>query len=390
MNFADMRKTNALKLIIIILIMSAVLVSCTEEEYRASRLYKSLTSYEQKSETVTLKNKKYNKIDLSKKAVLELSKGMIYNVDFSEAVNVRDASTASILNSEIISKTLAMKVTEKDTVMNVISTDIASYGDYVISVTDNAVFTGSGLKVNNLGEAGAAIKISSGASMVLNKSNVKANGAGVESDSLVSISSSEMTVESLRFYEGATVTLDDSRFYTNHGIMLLDNANEKLIHVSLNLKKAKLTADDGALLSMIDTKASVKIEDTTLNQGSSNIMLLKNSEATVTLCNSDAEGGVMTDESSSLNLLIKNGSAFKGYINKGNRTKTVTVQIEENSVWEVTSDSYVRGVILKDANFENIKSNGFTIYYDPKSSTNAWLDKKTVNLPDGGRLAPLR
>ncbi|HHT94755.1 MAG TPA: hypothetical protein P5064_06655 [Clostridia bacterium] len=390
MNFADMRKTNALKLIIIILIMSAVLVSCTEEEYRASRLYKSLTSYEQKSETVTLKNKKYNKIDLSKKAVLELSKGMIYNVDFSEAVNVRDASTASILNSEIISKTLAMKVTEKDTVMNVISTDIASYGDYVISVTDNAVFTGSGLKVNNLGEGGAAIKISSGASMVLNKSNVKANGAGVESDSLVSISSSEMTVESLRFYEGATVTLDDSRFYTNHGIMLLDNANEKLIHVSLNLKKAKLTADDGALLSMIDTKASVKIEDTTLNQGSSNIMLLKNSEATVTLCNSDAEGGVMTDESSSLNLLIKNGSAFKGYINKGNRTKTVTVQIEENSVWEVTSDSYVRGVILKDANFENIKSNGFTIYYDPKSSTNAWLDKKTVNLPDGGRLAPLR
>ncbi|HOF26295.1 MAG TPA: hypothetical protein PK761_03580 [Clostridia bacterium] len=390
MNFADMRKTNALKLIIIILIMSAVLVSCTEEEYRASRLYKSLTSYEQKSETVTLKNKKYNKIDLSKKAVLELSKGMIYNVDFSEAVNVRDASTASILNSEIISKTLAMKVTEKDTVMNVISTDIASYGDYVISVTDNAVFTGSGLKVNNLGEAGAAIKISSGASMVLNKSNVKANGAGVESDSLVSISSSEMTVESLRFYEGATVTLDDSRFYTNHGIMLLDNANEKLIHVSLNLKKAKLTADDGALLSMIDTKASVKIEDTTLNQGSSNIMLLKNSEATVTLCNSDAEGGVMTDESSSLNLLIKNGSAFKGYINKGNRTKTVTVQIEENSVWEVTSDSYVRGIILKDANFENIKSNGFTIYYDPKSSTNAWLDKKTVNLTDGGRLAPLR
>ena len=194
-----MRKTNALKLIIIILIMSAVLVSCTEEEYRASRLYRSLTSYEQKSETVTLKNKKYNKIDLSKKAVLELSNGMIYNVDFNEAVNVKEASTASILSSEIISKTLALKVADKDTVMNVISTDIASYGDYVISVTDNAVFTGSGLKVNNLGETGAAIKVSSGASMVLNKSNVKAKGAGVESDSLVSISSSEMTVESLKF-----------------------------------------------------------------------------------------------------------------------------------------------------------------------------------------------
>lgn len=385
-----MRKTNALKLIIIILIMSAVLVSCTEEEYRASRLYRSLTSYEQKSETVTLKNKKYNKIDLSKKAVLELFNGMIYNVDFSEAVSVRDASTVSILNSEIISKTLAMKATEKDTVMNVISADIASYGDYVISVTDNAVFTGSGIKINNLGEGGAAIKVSSGASMVLNKSNVKADGAGVESDSLISISSSEITAESLKFYEGATVSLDDSSFYTNHGIMLLDNTNENLIHVSLNLKKVKLTATDGALLSMIDTKASVKIEDTTLNQSSSNIMLLKNSEATVTLCKSDAEGGVMTDDDSSLNLLIKNGSVFKGYINKGNRIKTVTVQVEENSVWEVTEDSYVRGLILKDTNFENIKSNGFTVYYDAKSPTNSWLNKTTVNLPDGGKLVPFR
>ncbi len=385
-----MRKTNALKLIIIILIMSAVLVSCTEEEYRASRLYRSLTSYEQKSETVTLKNKKYNKIDLSKKAVLELSNGMIYNVDFNEAVNVKEASTASILSSEIISKTLALKAADKDTVMNVISTDIASYGDYVISVTDNAVFTGSGLKVNNLGETGAAIKVSSGASMVLNKSNVKAKGAGVESDSLVSISSSEMTVESLKFYEGATVTLDDSRFYTNRGIMLLDNANENLIHISLNLKKVKLTVADGAMFSMIDTKASVKIEDTTLDRSLSNILLLKNSEATVTFCKSNAEGGIMTDDSSSLNLLIKNGSAFKGYINKGNRTKTVTVQIEEKSVWEVTSDSYVRGLILKDANFENIKSNGFTVYYDSMNSTNAWLNKETINLPDGGRLVPFR
>ncbi|MBP7344772.1 MAG: hypothetical protein KA982_08610, partial [Clostridia bacterium] len=89
--------------------MSAVLVSCTEEEYRASRLYKSLTSYEQKGETVALKNKKYNKIDLSKKAILEISKGQIYNADFNEAVNIKGASTASILNSEIISKTLAVR-----------------------------------------------------------------------------------------------------------------------------------------------------------------------------------------------------------------------------------------------------------------------------------------
>lgn len=385
-----MRKTGAIKLIIIILLMSAVLVSCTEEEYRASRLYKSLTSYEQKGETVALKNKKYNKIDLSKKAILEISKAQIYNADFNEAVNIKGASTVSILNSEIISKTLAVRAAEKDTVVNVISTDIASYGDYVISVTDNAVFTGSSLNLANLGDTGAAIQVTSRASLVLNNSNVNAKGAGVESDSLVSISSSEMTVESLKFYEGAAVTLDDSRFYTLHGIMLLDNSNENLIHVSLNLKKTKLTADNGTLVSMIDTKASIKLEDTTISQNTYNVISLKNSEVTVTLCKSNVEGSIIADDSSSLNILIKDGSTFKGYINRDNKAKTVTVQIEENSIWEVTSDSYVRGIILKDRDLSGIKSNGFTIFYDTKCVTNSWMEKSTINLPDGGKLVPLK
>ncbi len=385
-----MRKTGAIKLIIIILLMSAVLVSCTEEEYRASRLYKSLTSYEQKGETVALKNKKYNKIDLSKKAILEISKAQIYNADFNEAVNIKGASTVSILNSEIISKTLAVRAAEKDTVVNVISTDIASYGDYVISVTDNAVFTGSSLNLANLGDTGAAIQVTSRASLVLNNSNVNAKGAGVESDSLVSISSSEMTVESLKFYEGAAVTLDDSRFYTLHGIMLLDNSNENLIHVSLNLKKTKLTADNGTLVSMIDTKASIKLEDTTISQKEYNVISLKNSEVTVTLCKSNVEGSIIADDSSSLNILIKDGSTFKGYINRDNKAKTVTVQIEENSIWEVTSDSYVRGIILKDRDLSGIKSNGFTIFYDTKCVTNSWMEKSTINLPDGGKLVPLK
>ena len=385
-----MRKNGAIKLIIIILLMSSVLVSCTEEEYRASRLYKSLTSYEQKGETVALKNKKYNKIDLSKKAILEISKGQIYNADFNEAVNIKGASTVSILNSEIISKTLAVRAAEKDTVVNVISTNIASYGDYVISVTDNAVFTGSSLNVANLGDTGAAIQVTSRASLVLNNSNVNAKGAGVESDSLVSISSSEMTVESLKFYEGAAVTLDDSRFYTLHGIMLLDNSNENLIHVSLNLKKTKLTADNGALVSMIDTKASIKLEDTTISQNEYNVISLKNSDVTVTLCKSNVEGSIIADDSSSLNILIKDGSTFKGYINRDNKAKTVTVQIEENSIWEVTSDSYVRGIILKDRDLSGIKSNGFTIFYDTKCVTNSWMEKSTINLPDGGKLVPLK
>ncbi len=385
-----MKKTGAITLILIILIMAAVLVSCTEEEYRSSRLYKSLTSYEQKGETVTLKNKKYNKITLLEKAVLDISKGQIYNADFDEALNIKGASTVSILNSEIISKTIGIRATEKDTVVNALSTSIASYGNYVLSVTDNAIFTGSSLKIANLSDTGAGIQISSKASVVLNNSSVTTKGAGLEADSMISVSASEMTVESLKFYEGAAVTFDNSRFYTKYGIILMDNPNENLIHVSLNLKKVKLTADNGALLSMIDTKASVKMEETSIIQNEYNVISLKNSEATLTLFKSNIEGSIIADDSSCLNILLKEGSVFKGYINKDNKSRTVTVQIEENSTWEVTSDSYVRGIIVKDKNLNGIKSNGFTIFYDTKCVTNAWLEKATVTLPDGGKLVPMK
>jgi hypothetical protein len=350
-----------------------------------------LTSYEQKGETVALKNKKYNKIDLSEKAVLEISKGQIYNADFYEAVNIKSASTASIINSEIISKTVAIRASEQDSVINAISTNIASYGDYVISISDNAVFTGSSLNIANLGDTGAAIQVTSKASMVLNNSNVTAKSTGVETDSLVSISGSQMTVESMKFYEGAAITIDDSSFYTKHGIILLDNFNnENLIHISLNMKKTKLTADNGALLSMIDTKASAKLEDTTLSQNEYCVVSLINSEGTLTLSKSNVLGSIVADERSSLNILIKDGSVIKGYINKDNKARTVTVQIEENSVWEVTSDSYVRGIILKDKNLSGIKSNGFTIFYDTKCVTNTWMGKATIYLPDGGKLVPLK
>ncbi|MFA5340752.1 MAG: hypothetical protein WC332_03140 [Clostridia bacterium] len=385
-----MKKTGAIKLILIILIMSAVLVSCTEEEYRASRLYKSLTSYEQKGDMVTLKNKKYNKITLLEEAVLDISKGQIYNADFDEALNIKGASTISIINSEIISKTIGIRATEKDTVVNVLSTDIASYGDFVLRIADSAIFTGSSLQIANLSETGAGIQVLSKAAIVLNNSNVTAKGTGIESDSLVSVSASEMTVESLKFYEGATVTFDDSSFYTKHGLLIMDNPNENLIHVSLNLKKVKFTADAGALVSMIDTKASLKMEETSINQNEYNVVSLKNSEGTLTLFKSNIEGSIFADDNSSFNILLKEGSVFKGNINKDSKSRTVTVQIEENSIWELTSDSYVRGIIVKDKNLNGIKSNGFTIFYDTKCVTNTWLDKATITLPDGGKLVPLK
>lgn len=385
-----MKNQRILKILFIILLTSLVLVSCTEEDYRSTKLYKSLTTYEQKGDTVVLKNKKYNSMSLSEKAVLEINKSQIYNADFEEAIIVKEGSTVSILNSEIASKRSALSAKGVDTTINAIFTKIVSYGTYVLDITENAVFTGSSLNISNLSEEGGVINVRSKSSFVLNNSNVIAKGTGIESDSIVSVSGTEMNVRSLIFYEGASVTLDDSQIYTEHGILLMDNPKDNLIHVSLNLEKVKLFASNGAALSLVDSKASIKMASSTVGQSFANVICLKNSEGTLTLCNTNITGNVNTDEQSCMNILLKEGSVFKGSINSTNKSKTVTIQIEQSSSWELEADSYVRAIISKDKNLDSVKSNGFTIYYDSKCNTNAWLNNTIVYLSDGGRIAPAK
>ena len=153
-----MNKNGAVKIILIILIMSALLTSCTEEEYRASKLYRSLTSYEQVGETVTLKNKKYNRVYLTEEAQLDMSKVEIYNADFDQAVMVEDSSLA-LLNSQILSKNTAITSVGEETIINAISSEMASYGLFVLDISDKALFTGSNLKITNLSENGSGINV---------------------------------------------------------------------------------------------------------------------------------------------------------------------------------------------------------------------------------------
>lgn len=385
-----MKNKSILKIIFILLLTSLALVSCTEEEYSSTKLYKSLTSYVQSGDTAVLKNKKYNRIALSGQSVLEINKAEIYNADFDEAASVEDASTLSILNSEIISKSVALRGNGNKTTVNAISSKITSYGKYVLDIKDNAIFTGSSLDINNLSDDGAGIIVSSKASFILNNSNVEAKGVGIESDSLVCIMDTEMNVRSLIFYEGASVTLDDSRFYTEHGILLVDNPKDNMIHVSLNLEKVKLAASNGAALSLVDSKATIKIAASTIGQSFTNVIALKKSEGTVTVCNTYITGDIAADEESCLNILLKEGSVLTGAINNINKAKTVTIQIDETSSWILQADSYVRGIISKDKSLNSIKSNGFTIYYDSSCNTNSWLNKSIVNLPGGGLLVPAK
>ena len=149
-----------------------------------------------------------------------------------------------------------------------------------------------------------------------------------------------------------------------------------------------------------NTNAIINLTDTNLSFGS-NVIL--NAASTDQWGNSGSNGGnvvlnaksqklegnINCDSSSSVTLKLSEASSLKGAINseaQGN----VSIILEDSSKWEVTEDSYISGLSITASDYSQIVSNGKTIYYDSTNNENDYLNKETINLPDGGILKPYK
>lgn len=100
------------------------------------------------------------------------------------------------------------------------------------------------------------------------------------------------------------------------------------------------------------------------------------------------KGDITCDNISTVTLNLGEDTTFTGAVDNEN-TGDVSVTLDSDAVWNVTADSYVSSITDKDSDYSNIKSNGYTVYYDSTNSANKSLNGKTITLSDGGKLAPM-
>jgi hypothetical protein len=76
---------------------------------------------------------------------------------------------------------------------------------------------------------------------------------------------------------------------------------------------------------------------------------------------------MLVDDISTLNLYLKDQSAFTGSINSEGQSGDVYIEIEDGSTWTLTADSYVSGLTVNEGSA--IDLNGHKLYVDGKEYT---------------------
>ncbi|WP_321417731.1 right-handed parallel beta-helix repeat-containing protein [uncultured Methanomethylovorans sp.] len=101
------------------------------------------------------------------------------------------------------------------------------------------------------------------------------------------------------------------------------------------------------------------------------------------------DGNITCDNISSITVTLHNGTTLTGAINTENTAGMMALNIDSSSTWNVTGTSYLTTFTDDDSTLSNIDDNGYTIYYDSSNSANSWLESKTYDLNDGGKLTPI-
>lgn len=168
---------------------------------------------------------------------------------------------------------------------------------------------------------------------------------------------------------------------------------------TFTMTRGSLTAEEGPLFYSTNTDAVIKLSGAVLNCKSG--VLLKagadqwgnvganGSNVTLIADSQKLKGDIVLDAISTSSVILKNGSLLEGAVNQTGTAKSVSVAMDSSSVWIVTADSKVSSLSDDDTSLANIRSNGYSIYYDKTQEANAWLGGRTVSLQGGGYLAPM-
>jgi len=120
---------------------------------------------------------------------------------------------------------------------------------------------------------------------------------------------------------------------------------------------AEITLTGNRIINNDETSAFLRAQAGKWGNAGSN-----GGNVTLTLKNQVAEGDIILDNISTLNLVLNDSSFYMGAINSNNAAKSVSISIDETSQLVLAGDTFVDTLENADSTNQNIYSSGFKLY----------------------------
>ena len=151
-----------------------------------------------------------------------------------------------------------------------------------------------------------------------------------------------------------------------------DAASGKATFAATN---GSITNQKGDVFFVNNTSTDISLENVTIaNEDSTGVFLRAEAagwgnegsnggKVNLNAKNQTIDGNIIVDDISVLNLYLKEGSAYAGAINAENSSGEIYVELDANSTWTLTGDSYITSLTCSEG---SINLNGHKLYINGK------------------------
>lgn len=284
------------------------------------------------------------------------------------------------------------------TTVNISDSTIATSGNCSggIMTTGGGNMNATNLTIETSGNSSAAIRSDRGGGTV-NVSNGSYTTSGKGSPTIYSTANITVNDATLTSTTSEGIVIEGKNSVTLNNCNLTANNTEHnsdksdvykgiMIYQSMSgdaaSGKSAFAATDGSITNkkgdvffVNNTSADIDLENVSItNEDTSGVFLRaaaagwgnegsNGGKVNLNTKNQTIDGDIIVDNISILNMYLKDNSSFTGAINTDKSSGQIYVELDENSTWTLTDDSYISGLTCDE---NSINLNGHKLYIDGK------------------------
>lgn len=282
------------------------------------------------------------------------------------------------------------------TTVTISNSSITTTGDNAggIMTTGGGTTNATNLTINTSGTSSAAIRSDRGGGKVnVEKGTYTTTGQGSPSiystagitvkdatlvakasEGIVIEGANTVTIENCDLTDSNTKLNGQSTTYKNIFLYQSMSGDASNGTATFTAKNSNITTNNGDTFYITNTTATINLENNTIinNDSTGNFLRAQKDSwgksgsnggnVTLKMTNQKAEGNIVIDSISTLDMEMAESSYYEGTINGANEAKSITLKLDSTSKIKLTGDSYVTSLEDADTTYSNIDFNGYTLY----------------------------